>query len=293
MSEAQQLFEQIAATTWDTLESAHRNHFQFGEDAITSVNLHTFVNSSSRILAFEDTRAVEAKKGCDFELWIGTDQKGWYRYAAQAKKIDVRTRRYGKLKHMVGGQRQIDILNTYAKDVRAMPIYCLYSYASNVRYWNCTTTKMKKTQLGCMITPAAVIEEAMSRRGGQTFASLHRVPDTLPWRCLLHSPNHQLVGAGQCIDSTMRELKATRWASPESYRHASLPPHIEKRWRKRFGQREEPPVQRRLPPDAIGFVTQISPFGRESTSDSPYVEDESGMCPRWTLVVDTTDQRGD
>lgn len=290
--EAQQLFEQLAATTWDTLESAHRNHFQFGEDAITSVNLHALVNSGSRILAFEDTRAAEAKKGCDFELWVGANQSGWYRYAAQAKKIDVRTRRYGQLKHMVGGQRQIDILNAYAKAVRAMPIYCLYSYASNVLHWNCSAVKRKDKQLGCMVTPSVVIEEAIKRRGGQTFAFLHRQPETLPWRCLMHSQSRQLSGAGQCVNETFQSLKLSRWPDPATYRHGNLPTHIERRWQEKFGQPKERITKREIPPDAIGFISRISLGAMDDVLGGPNAEDESAMFPRWTLVVDMADAHG-
>lgn len=289
--EAQQLFEQLAATTWDTLASAHRNHFQFGEDAITSVNLHALVNSGSKILAFEDTRATEAKKGCDFELWVGANQSGWYRYAAQAKKIDVRTRRYGQLKHMVGGQRQIDILNRYAKAVRAMPIYCLYSYASNVLHWNCSAVKREDKQLGCMVTPSVVIEEAIKQRGGQTFAFLHRVSDTLPWRCLLHSRNHQPVGAGQCLGYPFRREDLTRWPSPTTYQHGNLPPHIEGRWKQQFGQREERIIERQLPPSAAEFITRIVPESMDGVLDNYNGDDTAGMFPRWTLVVDTSNEQ--
>jgi hypothetical protein len=285
MIDAQQLFEQLAATTWDTLESAHRNRFQFGEDAITSVNLHAIVNSGATVLAFEDTRAPEEKKGCDFELWVGTNVSGWYRYAAQAKRIDIRTRRYGKLKHAVGGQLQIDILHKYAMAVRAMPIYCLYSYSSNVQYWNCSAVRMEKKQLGCMVTPSVVIEEAVKRRGGQTFAFLHRLPESLPWRCLVHCLNQQPVGAGECVRKHLRELGTLRWPSSATYWHRKLPQHIEKLWTERLGQRAKQASKRDLPPGAARFITHTFPDGEMPSR--PSADDQAGALPRWTLVVDT------
>lgn len=286
MIDSQQLFAQLAATTWDTLASAHRNRFQFGEDAITSVNLHAIANSGSTVLAFEDTRAAEAKKGCDFELWVGANASGWYRYAAQAKRIDVRTRRYGKLKHVVGGQLQIDILNKYATDVRAMPIYCLYSYASNVQHWNCSGMRMEKKQLGCMVTPSVVIEEAVKRRGGQTFAFLHRVPESLPWRCLVHCQNQQAVGAGECVRESFRRLGILRWPSSETYWHRELPRHIEKLWTERLSQRGKQSTRRDVPPDAASFVTHSVPDAEMSIRPGAD-DDQAGTLPRWTLVVNT------
>jgi len=98
-----QLFETLASSTWHTIFYSHLNRVQLGEDAITSYILYTLACSNINFALFEDKRPEEHKVGCDFELFIGEDTIGWYRYAIQAKKIQVSTGRYANLKHFVKG----------------------------------------------------------------------------------------------------------------------------------------------------------------------------------------------
>src|SRR5688572_21752390 len=115
---AVELFELLARSNWGTLERSYRRRVLFGEDAITSINLNALASLPHTVVA-EDTRVTEATRGCDFELWIGSDHVGWLRYAVQAKKVKVRSSRYTKLKYTVSGRDQIDVLERYARANRA------------------------------------------------------------------------------------------------------------------------------------------------------------------------------
>jgi len=183
-----ELFETLASATWHTIHSTHQNKVSLGEDAITSYSLHAIACVGPRNVVFEDTRVNEATKGCDFELWVGADATGWYRYAVQAKKIEVRSGRYSSLAHKVGSSLQLDILERYATANNAFPMYCLYNYFPVADSWNCNYPK-EIEQLGCSVTPSSVVRAALRKRGGRSFAHIHKQPQTLPWRCLVKCPN--------------------------------------------------------------------------------------------------------
>lgn len=216
---AVELFEVLASTTWRTISRANRNHISFGEDAITSINLNAIASLNDRCVAVEDTRINEAHKGCDFEMWIGSDRRGWSRYAVQAKKITASSGRYEKLSHAVRGSSQIEILNEYAKRARAASLYCFYNFAPHVMNWNCALPR-DETQLGCMVAPAVVVEQALRLRGCRHFGWMHIQPEAIPWRCLLTCPrdhHHQYT-----------VYAPSRWPSPETHHHRRLPEEVER-----------------------------------------------------------------
>lgn len=185
---ASELFELLAAKTWRSLERFSRNRIHLGEDAITSNNLDTLAAAAPGCVFLEDTRATESTKGCDFELWIGSDALGWTRYAVQAKKINFASGHYRSLGHLVAKVPQIDILERYAAAYRALPIYCFYNNSAAHYSWNCLLQN-RPEQLGCSVAPSSVVREALSIRGARNFAHIHGNVATLPWRCLVRCPN--------------------------------------------------------------------------------------------------------
>ncbi len=160
-----EFFEMLAGATWRSIERFSRNRIHLGEDAITSINLDALAMAAPSCVLYEDTRVTESTKGCDFELWIGSDSEGWRRYAVQAKKIDS-SGRYASLGHKVGGTPQIDILEKYATANRALPIYCFYNNSQKPFSWNCPLPTQRE-QLGCSVAPSQVVRDALSRRGGR------------------------------------------------------------------------------------------------------------------------------
>ncbi len=207
-----ELLEFLARSTWRTLKDSHQNHIVFGEDAITSVNLSALVAAPAGIIAI-DTRISESTKGCDFELWIGTDSQGWSRYAVQAKRLSVSSGRYAKIDRHVGGRPQIDILDEYARLNRAASVYCFYNYSRHPYAWACSLSDDAE-QLGCSVTPLSVVRQALGVRGGRTFSWMHRRPETIPWRCLLRCPS-LVGGTGPCT--------LEGWPRRETFLHPKLP----------------------------------------------------------------------
>jgi hypothetical protein len=192
---ARALFELLAQTTWLTLDNAHRREIAFGEDAVTSVNLLALASLTGRAVVVEDTRADEHHTGCDFELWVRIHKWQWMGYAVQAKKVSARTGRCEKLAHRVNGQRQIGILRRYSKERGLAPLYCFFSGVRPVTRWNCQLPQADD-QLGCMVTPLRVVENALKIRGARSFAWLHRQPESVPWRCLV-----------TCMSSHLSEIR--------------------------------------------------------------------------------------
>ena len=189
MHKSEKIFTKLAFTTWETISNAFLERISYGEDAITSVNLLSLKNEALSNLVLQDTRTSESTKGCDFEFWIGSNNRGWNRYAIQAKKLTVSSGRYDSLSHKVGGVPQIDILEKYSAANKAIPIYCLFNSSKQVQGINsgCPMYKSEK-ELGCSVTPLKTVRKALKTRGARTFQWFHNRKETLPWSCLVRCP---------------------------------------------------------------------------------------------------------
>ena len=189
MYKSEKILERLAFTTWDVISHAYHNRISYGEDAITSVNLLALKNAQLKNLVLQDTRIDESIKGCDFEFWIGSNKKGWFRYAIQAKKISVSNERYNSLSHKVRGQPQIEILDNYASTNNAIPVYCLFNYSKHSHHLvNSCPKYISIKELGCSVTPSKTVRTALSIRGARTFKWFHNRQDTIPWSCLVRCP---------------------------------------------------------------------------------------------------------
>lgn len=208
-----QLFEQLAEHTWRTMDRTYRNGIVFGEDAITSILLDRICDESPYGIVIEDTRPKESMNGCDFELWVGNSFLGWSRYAIQAKKLNIRTQRYGSLNHMSGGTPQIDILEKYAKANGAFPLYCLYNWSDSVSTSHCSSPTNVE-QFGCSVTPSRVIREALAIRGAKSFSKIHAKFQTLPWRCLVCCPQ---------LTNPSKYAPRSGWETRINYHYEELP----------------------------------------------------------------------
>jgi hypothetical protein len=138
---------------------------------------------------------LESDKGTDWEWWIGNSQMGFVRYAVQAKKLDGKTHRYKKLKHLVGKvpnqEFQHVVLKNYAAANNAVPLYALYNHldlSDFTPFWQCPLPQ-EVEQLGITVTPLANVEKAIMTWGERTFQCLHKHSDTIPLRCLVKCPN--------------------------------------------------------------------------------------------------------
>jgi hypothetical protein len=190
------LFEKLASYTWQRILSSEKFNISQGEETITDLNLlEIAMSQSSEVTVVKTAKYKEKDQGTDWEWWIGNNRIGYLRYAVQAKKIDKHFIHYKALGHKVDSEKQIDILERYAQNNRAIPLYCFYNYSQNTNlkpYWHCNLPPDNE-QFGCTITPLKNVKQALQQRGKRTFDFLHSFSSTKPWRCLVRCPSLRQV----------------------------------------------------------------------------------------------------
>lgn len=178
--------EAIARCTWRLLEDATSLGASIGEETLTDLLAIRVKRDNHTVTQF--TKASESRTGVDIELevWLGNARMGWTRLAIQAKKLDVRSRRYRSLDHKNSTGRQIDMLEKYAKHWRAIPLYLLYNWKEDAgMYWHCSRP-LEIEQMGCTVAPLIVIKRAI--QGSKRFNDIHRNPSVFPLGCLAEWP---------------------------------------------------------------------------------------------------------
>jgi len=195
------LLEHLAASIWHRIADGDRLAVRQGEETLTDYVLLELKRANHpQIQVIKTNKAEEKRKGTDWEWWIGGPRLGWIRFAVQAKRAYGQN--YSALKHWVGkkpaGDWQLDILRRYAQRVQAIPLYCLFNHIPQTPVaqsgWNCALP-FQPEQLGCTVTPAAVIHHAVHTYGHRNFPAIHTDPRSTPWRCLLRCQNHRAVYA--------------------------------------------------------------------------------------------------
>ena len=125
---------------------------RFGEETITGLTMMDLYMRGSILVHFTQTaKPDEALWGTDFELWLGSDQLGWFRFAIQAKKLTLTDDRYSSLAQGNSNGDQIDLLEQYARLNCAAPLYCLYNfteYADGHRHYHCGDGQYELKELG-------------------------------------------------------------------------------------------------------------------------------------------------
>ena len=156
---------------------------RFGEETVTDLMMDLYVQGSTLAHFQQTSKPDEAMWGTDFELWLGSESKGWFRFAIQAKKLDLRTDRYSSLTQGNSNGPQIELLKDYARLNRAAPLYCLYNHtdgADEFDHWHCCTQSANLKELGCTVTPLSNIGTAIDEWGTKNFDSIHKNQNTLP-----------------------------------------------------------------------------------------------------------------
>jgi hypothetical protein len=103
-----------------------------------------------------------------------------------SEKIDLRSDRYRALRHMSGGEYQLDILARYAKHQGTIPLVCFYNASpieSEQSRWHCGRAFTHK-QLGCTLAPLEVVQHFARPWTTRSFAALHEDERVIPWRCI-------------------------------------------------------------------------------------------------------------
>lgn len=187
---------EVCDKVWQRLESSKRFGISQGEETITDdILLYLASQNLSTIKVIQTPRSKEAIQGTDWEWWIGNSQTGFLRYAVQAKKLDLKTKKYSSLKHKVGNghsaEFQHNILEKYANTNNAIPLYAFYNHLDATKLpqkWNCPLP-LDHSKFGCTVTPLKNVKKAIQTRGCRTFDKVHSFPETVPLRCLAACPN--------------------------------------------------------------------------------------------------------
>jgi hypothetical protein len=221
--------EDLADDTWERLRDSETLEVRFGEETVTDLVLLELKRSCvPGIAVLQTNKKAESTQGTDWEWWIGSNNTGWVRFAVQAKKLDLSSKRYDALGHKVSGRPQIDLLLKFAAKHQAIPLYCLFNFVSPVdtkESWHCCEGPVV-SQLACTVTPAAIVRHAIDTRGCRTFEWIHSHPSTLPWRCLVKCPRFQnLFNPAASLES--RTAGASELLGGTIKIFPGLPPEIE------------------------------------------------------------------
>lgn len=196
MKELYEYLEKQSSHVWNRLITSKNFGISQGEETLTDqILLNIAEQKSFNIKIIKTTKDLESQQGTDWEWWIGSNKKGWLRYAIQAKKISDNSSTYSALKHKVGKEPNQELQNVllekYASANNAIPLYAFYNHivkASYSKYWNCKLPLIPE-QLGITITPLNVVKSALNVRGCRNFEYIHENKRTIPIRCLALCPH--------------------------------------------------------------------------------------------------------
>lgn len=208
------VYEQLAAGTWQRLAQASHFNVRLGEETLTDLLVLEWalgaLSSSAPIQLYQPTKSEEAVRGTDIEMRVHVGYGFAVVAAIQAKKLNRSTARYDSLNALTGStkSRQIDVLEAYARQTHATPLYLLYNHVTvfhGPSVWHCGFP-LDPPQLGCTVVPPARIREVLARpRGRRTFRHIHSFPDAMPWRCIecprgLNPTSPCIQGAGRSVE---------------------------------------------------------------------------------------------
>ena len=258
-SRSVQILEELAASTWNQIKASESLGLPYAEETITEVNnLSMRAARIPELLVAPVSKRKEAIFGLDWTWFIGSDKKGWWQYAVQAKRIDS-SRKYPQIRYKVRGRLQSSILREYALDHRAIPLYCLYNFEPSLSHgdcWNCRQP-FDEEQLGCTLLPLDVAVTFSKKGARSTFRQIHSNEAAIPWRCILKCP-----GLNPADHNYPHPLASKGFFHVR--RSESLPPEID-RLRSRLSLSDE--------------VASAPAFS------------ESEIVPRHVIVIDTGEER--
>lgn len=195
------LFEHLARTTWEWLGQARQLGISFSEETVTDLTALQIAGARLNEIKVSKTAKQQEKRfGIDWMWFIGNRGQGYIRYAVQAKKItlDDSANYSYRIRHPVNGIQgvgfQIEVLEHFARRVRAIPLYCFYNnvdQALATRHWHCLNSPRQPDdirQIGCTLVPLDAIQQVHEPYRRKNFVSIHRDERSIPWRCLFH-PN--------------------------------------------------------------------------------------------------------
>jgi hypothetical protein len=147
----------------------------------------------------------EKANGNDLEIGIGT-KYGYFLVPCQAKIVSKKSN-YAAFLHKVNSVYQLDILLTYGKRVKGLPLYLMYNF-NDISYQNQTIESFHSLdirELGCSLHPAALLKTDYSnaltgKLSIPNFYDLHR-KTAIPFSRLFCT-----VGTTQILKETKTSL---------------------------------------------------------------------------------------
>ena len=286
---ARTVAEQIAEDTWQRMKYARLFDVRLGEETLTDILALEWARYSSKTSSpsrlFQTTKMDEAVRGTDLEIYVHVGNRRAIILAVQAKKLDKSTGRYLTLNANAGKNngRQINVLEMYAHQIEAIPLYLLYNYVDSFNSqmtWHCRR-EPDRTQMGCTLVPSRRIHDVLGwPRGRRSFNCIHTFSDAVPWRCVLDCPRGLDLSA-PCVEKVGGHFGARSLLAETE--HA-----IEGRWPESIWERED---NSPLSLDEL----RILHGGRDArlTNDAAvdHRESEPRLVPRRILLID--EQGGD
>ena len=295
------MFENQSRETWRRLSYVRDSSksrgvlgpVRYGEETITDLLMMRLYLGGFTVALFEQTsRPDESVWGTDFELWIGSDQTGWFRFAIQSKRIDLKDDRYPKFTQKNSIGKQVNLLQTYAEKNAAAPLYCLYNFTDDVdgsKHWHCCDTNRScdVEELGSTVTPLWNVRRVIDN-GPMKFQKVHCDCSALPLRCLVACP--------KVADSlkTMSEQNAPKPAfgesplfDPASCYHETLPRILHRESGAVVRERENGGMLLSVPvdPDDKVILDQQGRISAEAREDFPKRYSREAGIPKAAVTI--------
>ncbi|MDD9885228.1 MAG: hypothetical protein OXU62_11995 [Gammaproteobacteria bacterium] len=259
--------EEISHRTWFLLKLSQRPDVRLGEETLTDfLVIHLLLNPYNAVRVLPVMKPEEANNGADLMIYVRKDRIRAHKYVVQAKKLHPTYGQYRTLNRDAGksGRKQIDVLEEYAVECDAVPLYLLYNHIEEPiegysKYWHCGIECLDETQFGCTLVPSWHIRDAIDVRGSRNFHCVHLNDSALPWRCAFDCPQGK----------NWRQIRERFEASYHAHTGKSKP-DIDfegglKKW----------------PSDLLSATAPFEP----SSDDIMQIGDEK-YVPRWIMLVD-------
>lgn len=182
MNKLKKLYKNISSSIWDRIPFSHKMGFKYSEVTITENLLFDMYyfninNPSLSVNIFEAKN--EKANGNDLELCFELEPNKYVILVIQAKKLYFTTQKYSSISHKVKDKYQIDLLENYAKQKKAIPLYMLYNYSPDLKNKN-------KQYYGCTLVFSKFIRENYYLKASPiswkipTFEALHQEHHAVP-----------------------------------------------------------------------------------------------------------------
>jgi hypothetical protein len=195
--------DELASRTWRLLLEGDRRRIRLREDTLTEVNLLDLSINHPELAVYRFNQYEESSTGGDWEWYIGSRRRGWFRLRIQAKRVDGMA--YKQLDH--GGERddefQYDTLIRSSREsssIVTFPYYVFFNgwaagWPSGADWRICPNGKppgrcahATVEHFGCAASPAELVRVLHGRLGRKRKRVEPHLSVSMPWSWLLRRP---------------------------------------------------------------------------------------------------------